>query len=85
MIESSNSKPPKKNSWSVKLEGEYFDNNLRKIPVEDSLIKILQSNSKWLLLQTNVTRDTVHVVRRNTKHKKDEHKKIEKKGNLKKK
>ena len=39
-----------KNSRSVKLQGGLLDNNPRKIHVEDSLIIILQDNSKFLLL-----------------------------------
>ena len=80
MIGSSHSQLCKKNSCSVKLQGGPLDHNPRKIPVEDSWIIILQNNSKCLLLndkQTNATQDTVQFVRRNTKHEKDEHTKIE--------
>ena len=79
MIRSSHSQLCKKNSCSVKLQGEPLDHNLRKIPVQGSWIKILWSNSKCLLLnkKANATQDTVQFVRQNTKHKKDEHTRIE--------
>ena len=46
MIGSCYSELRKKNHCSVKLQGGRLDHNPRKIPIEDSLITILQSNSK---------------------------------------
>ena len=50
MIGSSHSQLCKKNSSSVKLQRGSLHHNPRKIPVEDSRIIILLSNSKCLLL-----------------------------------
>ena len=73
MIGSSHSQLCKKSSYSVKLQSGPLDHNPRKIPMGDCWIIILQNNSKCLLLNNNATRDTVQFVRRNTKHKKVEH------------
>ena len=50
MTGSSHSQLCKKNSCSVKLQGKPLGINPRKIPVEDSRMIILQTNSKCLLL-----------------------------------
>ena len=50
MIGSEHSQVCKKNSCSVKLQGDPLDYNPRKIPVKNSWIIILQNNSKLLLL-----------------------------------
>ena len=50
MIGSNHSHLWKKNGCSVKLQGEPLYHNLRKIPVENNWIIILQNNSKCLLL-----------------------------------
>ena len=49
MTGGSHSQLCKKNSFSAKLQGGPIDHNLRKTPVENSWIKILQNNSKCLL------------------------------------
>ena len=70
MIGSSHAQLSKKNSCSVKLQGGPLDYNPRLISVKDSWIIILQNNSKYLLLNYKQMphRDTVQLVRRNTKH-----------------
>ena len=77
MIGSSHAQLCKKNSCSVKLQGGPLDHNPSKIPVEDSWMIILQKNPKCLYSIWNAKQDNVQFVRRNTKHNKNEHTKIE--------
>ena len=79
MIGSSHSQPCKKHSCSVKLQGGPLDNNPTKIPVEDSGIIILQNISRCLLLNDKQIPYEILFNWRNTKHKKDEGTRIERK------
>ena len=83
MIGSSHFHLWKKNGCSVKLQGGPLYHNLRKIPVENNWIIVLQNNSKCLLLNDKQMPHKILfsllVVRWNTKHKKDENTRIERK------
>ena len=78
MIGSSHSQLCKQNSCSVKLQGGLLDQNPRKIPVDDSWIIILQNNSTCLLLKDKQMPHKM-LFSWNTKYKKDEHTRIERK------
>ena len=81
MIGSNHSKACKKNSCSVKLQGEPLDHNPRKIPMEDSWIITWQNNSKFLLLNDKQMPHEILLSLldkiQNTKN--DEHTRIERK------
>ena len=56
---SSHSQLRKKNSCSLKLQGELLDHKPRKIPVEDSWIIALQNHPKCLLLNDKQMRHEI--------------------------